>query len=157
MRSQKIRRYLVEAKTPVVNACKRWLSTILPYQPMDGRKEIIEAEYASGILDYLKGVDELSRFSVVVGYCHYFKNKRAILEIGCSEGILQERLDYSKYFRYVGVDISTETIRGASQKQDDKTTFIAEDASMYCPNELFYVIIFNECLEYFADPLGLVL
>jgi 2-polyprenyl-3-methyl-5-hydroxy-6-metoxy-1,4-benzoquinol methylase len=123
---------------------------------MDGNKEVLEAEYTSGMWDYLRELNELARFSVVVGYCHFFKEKGAILEIGCGEGILQERLCPSRYSRYVGVDISTEAISRASHKQGEKTFFVREDANIYSPDEQFDVIIFNECLEYFSNPLGLV-
>jgi 2-polyprenyl-3-methyl-5-hydroxy-6-metoxy-1,4-benzoquinol methylase len=140
----------------MVRMWKRWLSAILPYQPMNGAKKILDTEYSSGLWDYLRGVNELVRFSVVVGYCHYFKKGGAILEIGCGEGILQERLCPSKYTRYVGVDISSEAIKRATHRQDEKTFFVREDASLYTPNERFDVIIFNECLEYFDNPLSLV-
>lgn len=116
----------------------------------------MEAEYSSGAWDYLRGLDELARFSVVVGYCHHFKKIGTLLEIGCGEGILQEKLCPSKYSRYVGVDISPEAIRRASQKQDEKTFFVSEDASIYSPDERFDIIVFNECLEYFDDPLSIV-
>jgi 2-polyprenyl-3-methyl-5-hydroxy-6-metoxy-1,4-benzoquinol methylase len=156
MKSDQIRSFLSEATSPVVNAGKRWLSGVLPYRPMNGGKEVLNAEYSNGTWDYLRDVEELSRFSVVVGYCHYFKDNGSILEIGCGEGILQERLDHSRYSRYMGVDISSQAIGRASQREDQKTSFVAQDAKSYSPNEKFDLIIFNECLEYFDDPLGLV-
>jgi SAM-dependent methyltransferase len=140
----------------VVNLCKRGLSALLPYRPMDGRRQALDAEYSNGLWDYLREVEELSRFSVVVGYCHHLKNRGSILEIGCGEGILQERLNKILYSRYVGVDISPEAISRAAHKADENTWFIAEDANSYVPNERFDIIIFNECLEYFANPLSLV-
>ena len=143
-------------KETVVNSSKRWLSMLLQYRSMKGGREVLEAEYLSGAWDYLRNLNELPRFYVVAGYCHYFKKLGTILEVGCGEGILQERLDRSKFSRYVGVDISEEAIRRASRKQDEKTLFLREDASSFKPSENFDVIIFNECLEYFDDPLELV-
>ena len=143
-------------ETHVFNTWKWWVSTMLPYQPMDGDKDLLDAEYSAGVWDYLRELNELARFSVVVGYCHYFKDKGAILEIGCGEGILQERLCPLKYSRFVGVDISAKAIKQASQKQDHKNLFIREDARTWNPTERFDLIVFNECLEYFDDPLGLV-
>jgi 2-polyprenyl-3-methyl-5-hydroxy-6-metoxy-1,4-benzoquinol methylase len=156
MKPDQIKLVLSDASTPVVNVGKRWLSALLPYRPMNGSKEVLEAEYSSGTWDYLRELEELSRFSVVAGYCHYFKDKGSILEIGCGEGILQERLDRSRYSRYLGVDISSEAIGRASHRQDEKTSFVAEDANIFSPDEAFDLIVFNECLEYFDDPLGLV-
>ena len=123
---------------------------------MDGRRNVLEAEYARGTWDYLRGPEEVSRFSVVVGYCRYFNSQGSILEIGCGEGILQERLDGGRHRRYLGVDISAEAIARAARRQNSSTSFVVEDAQVFCPDEPFDVIVFNECLEYFADPLGLV-
>jgi 2-polyprenyl-6-hydroxyphenyl methylase/3-demethylubiquinone-9 3-methyltransferase len=123
---------------------------------MDGSKELLDNEYSSGVWDYLRELEELSRFSVIAGYCHHLKDQGSILEIGCGEGILREKLDSAKYSRYVGVDISSEAIRRAAHKEDENNIFVAEDAKTYAPIERFDVIIFNECLEYFSDPLGLV-
>ena len=139
-----------------INTWKRGLSFVRPYRPMNGGKESLDAEYLSGVWDYLRELEELSRFSVIAGYCHHLRNQGSILEIGCGEGILQERLDNTKYSRYVGVDISAEAISRAAPKRDEKSLFVAEDANTYTSNERFDVIIFNECLEYFADPLRLV-
>jgi 2-polyprenyl-3-methyl-5-hydroxy-6-metoxy-1,4-benzoquinol methylase len=143
-------------KKRMLRMFKRWLSATLPYQPMDGKKEVLDAEYLGGKWDYLRCLNELARFSVVAGYCHHFREKGTILEVGCGEGILQERLCPSKYSRYVGVDISTEAIERASRKQDGKTLFFREDARIYRPDERFDVIVFNECLEYFDDPLSIL-
>jgi 2-polyprenyl-3-methyl-5-hydroxy-6-metoxy-1,4-benzoquinol methylase len=123
---------------------------------MKGGRELLNTEYARGDWDYLRNLHELSRFSVVVGYCHYFHPGGKILEIGCGDGILQERLCSLNYERYVGVDISDEAVRRASQKQDEKTTFVREDAAVYTPDDRFDIIVFNESLEYFRNPLSVV-
>lgn len=140
----------------VRNRYRRWLSVVLPYRPLEGRKETLDAEYAAGGWEYLRGSEELSRFSVVVGYCHHFKPGGSVLEVGCGEGILQERLDSSKYSKYLGVDLSSEAIKRASERQDEKISFVAADATIFVPAGKFDVIIFNECLEYFQDPLAVV-
>lgn len=141
------------AEHRAANLGKRWVSAILPYRPMEGSRDVLEAEYANGAWDYLKGTNELPRFSVVAGYCHYFKPGGAILEIGCGEGILQERLCLSKYSRYLGVDISEEAIRRCANKCGEKAFFVRADACTFSPAESFDIIVFNECLEYFKDPL----
>lgn len=142
---------------PFVYKGKLLLSAVTPYQPMKGGKERLDQEYERGDWDYLKGIEELPRFSVVVGYCHAFKPEGArILEIGCGEGLLKERLCPSRFARYVGIDISSEAIQRAAARLDEKTAFICEDATVFETQEQFDVIVFNESLEYFADPLALV-
>ena len=144
------------AGASIANASKRGLSRLLPYRPMSGGHQLLDTEYSSGVWDYLRGLDELSRFSVVAGYCHFLKDQGSILEIGCGEGLLHQRLDKRKYARYLGVDISTEAIRRAAGQADEKAEFVAEDALVFSPRQSFDAIIFNECLEYFTDPLNLV-
>lgn len=140
-------------------AARRWLSRILPYRKMAGGRERLDAEYARGSWDYLRGPGELARFSVLAGYCHYLKPGGRILEIGCGEGILQERLDRSRYSRYVGLDISAEAIARAEVREpgaDGRAAFVCADAAAWEPGETFDLIAFNECLEYFDDPVALV-
>lgn len=135
-----------------IHRLQRWASLVTPYQPMAGGRQRLDAEYAKGKWEYLRDVSEFPRFSVVVGYCSYFKHGGKILEVGCGEGLLQERLCPEQYSRYVGLDISAEAIKRAEHKANDKITFIQGDASTYTFAERFDVVVFNECLEYFADP-----
>jgi SAM-dependent methyltransferase len=140
----------------LVNYWTKWLSGILPYEAMKGGKELLENEYSAGTWDYLRGINELPRLFVVAGYCHHFNEVGSILEIGCGEGVLQEQLNPYQYSRYVGVDISTEVIKRTSHKQNEKNSFVVADANNFEPSECFDVIVFNECLEYFEEPLKLV-
>jgi 2-polyprenyl-3-methyl-5-hydroxy-6-metoxy-1,4-benzoquinol methylase len=141
----------------MMNAVRRGLSLVLPYRRMRGGREKMDSDYAHGKWDYLRGLGELGRFSILVGYCHFLKPGGRILEIGCGEGILQERLDPARYSRYVGVDVSAEAIQRAAG--NEKTTFVCADATVWQPTEeekTFDLIVFNECLEYFDDPLAVV-
>ena len=144
----------------MIKAVRRGLSLVLPYRKMRGGREKMDSDYAHGKWDYLRGVEELGRFSILVGYCHFLKPGGRILEIGCGEGILQERLDPSRYSRYVGVDVSAEAVKRASDRAgSDKAAFFCADAAVWQPTEedtAFDLIVFNECLEYFDDPLAVV-
>jgi len=112
--------------------------------------------YSSGRLDYYKGVSELGRYSVIVGYCHDLKPAGALLDVGCGVGILQERLNSSNYSCYVGIDRSKEAIGRAASRQDEKTFFVLADVNVYLPTRKFDVIIFNESLYHIEDPISLV-
>lgn len=143
-----------------LRAVRRWMSRVLPYCEMPGGRERLDQQYARGSWDYLWGRDELARFSVLVGYCHFLKPGGRLLEIGCGEGILRTRLDPARTARYVGVDISAEAIRRAAARHDGsggpRTSFVCADAASWEPGEAFDLVLFNECLEYFEDPLALV-
>ncbi len=116
-------------------------------------KEVWESEYKSGRWDYLNQLEQLARYSVIAGYFQFFKRGGSILDVGCGEGILQERLGPSTYSRYMGIDLSSEAINRASRREDEKTSFICKDAGNFIPFEQFDAVVFNEVLYYFDDPL----
>lgn len=140
----------------MIGLLKRQASAVLPYRPLAGGSHAMDEAYAEGGWDYLRGIDELPRFSVVSGLCHFLKPGGSILEIGCGDGILHERLDRSHFGRFVGIDISAEAVGRARAGQDVTSTFVVADARDYDPDGLFDLIIFNEVLEYFPDPFAVV-
>lgn len=140
--------------TPAGRTVRRWLSAVLPYRRMRGER--LDAEYAAGRWDYLRSSSELARFSVVAGYCHHLRPGGRILEVGCGEGILQEKLDPRHYARYVGVDVSAEAVARAAPRASGTVAFVRADAAVWEPGETFDLVVFNECLEYFDDPVALV-
>ena len=115
-----------------------------------------EKEYAAGQWQYMKGVEELGRYSVIVGYYGFFKSDGTILDIGCGEGILQQRLAPLGYRRYLGIDISKNAISKAASRADQYTEFRHTDIESFVPDQKFDTIIFNEVLFYFRDPAGVV-
>lgn len=133
---------------------KRMAKSLDSWTPMP--KEIWEAEYLSGNYDHLEGLKELPRYSVIAGYCHYLKPGGSILDVGCGEALLLERLDRSRFSEYVGIDISDVAIRRASRVAHGRTRFICADVEVFTPPGLFDVIVFNECLYYLMDPVGVL-
>ena len=116
-------------------------------------KEVWDFQYLNKMWDYLSNNEEVSRYSVIIGYIQHFKPEGSILDIGCGMGILQERLSSFGYSRYVGIDISDTAIQRAHLKEDTKTVFINGDADSYSPLESFDIIIFNEILYCLDNPL----
>jgi len=123
---------------------------------MVGGPEGLDREYAEGRWDYLAGDGELPRFGVVAAYCHRFAPAQGILEIGCGEGLLAERLDPSRYSHFHGVDISRAAVLRAQARHRPRASFSTADAASYEPHGQFEVIVFNEVLEYLADPAATV-
>jgi 2-polyprenyl-3-methyl-5-hydroxy-6-metoxy-1,4-benzoquinol methylase len=141
---------------PLAVQVRSWLTKVLPYRPDLATRTEWEQQYARGRWDYLRGTGELARYSIIAGYCCYFKPSGAILDIGCGEGILKERLHPHAYSYYTGIDISAEAIKTALGRRDDKSTFIPADANTYIPQRAFDIIVFNECLYHFENPLSLM-
>lgn len=135
----------------------RWLSRFVPYRPAPATREDWEVAYSSRGWDRLEQIDQLARYSVIAGYCsHYFEQGGTVLDVGCGEGILQEKLSPYNYPGYVGIDISAEAIRRTSHRQDEKTVFVKADIRDHNPDQRFDIIIFNESLYYFEDPPGIL-
>jgi 2-polyprenyl-3-methyl-5-hydroxy-6-metoxy-1,4-benzoquinol methylase len=132
------------------------VKNILPYRPNEITIEAWNKTYANGGWDHIRQIDEFGRYSVIAGYIQHAKNSEKILDVGCGEGILQERLCESKYSRYVGIDISRVAIERATRRRNGKSTFLISSIEGFDTSEKFDVIIFNECLYYFQDPLAIL-
>ena len=114
--------------------------------------ERFEQQYRCGAWDRLSGNAELSRYSIIVGYCNMLRPE-SILDVGCGQGILAKRLKSVGYRRYLGIDFSSEAILQAqSTEADERTCFAIADATNANILERFDLIIFNECLYYFDHP-----
>jgi len=109
--------------------------------------------YNSGEWNYLSGIDELAHYSVIIGYCEFVSPNALILDVGCGEGLLAQRLEPHAHEKYIGIDISNKAIEIAEQfnKNCNLTSFAVCDAESYIPPNTMDIIIFNESLYYFND------
>jgi SAM-dependent methyltransferase len=109
-------------------------------------------EYRRDRWEFLRGIGELPRYSIIGGYVRYLRPGAAVLDIGCGSGILAAWLK-GHYRRYLGIDVSSAAIeRARAEAADDNTEFRQGDAETDVPTERFDVIAFNESLYYFRDP-----
>jgi SAM-dependent methyltransferase len=137
---------------------------LLPYRSMPASRQLLNDQYRKGKWDYLWSLSEFARFSVVAGYCRLLRPGGSVLEVGCGEGVLQDRMDQSSYRKYVGIDLSDDAIQRAQARVQSTAasgrllpvTFVVANALAYVPAETFDVIVFNESLEYFTDPVAAV-
>jgi 2-polyprenyl-3-methyl-5-hydroxy-6-metoxy-1,4-benzoquinol methylase len=144
-------------RSPLLRPLRRWLARWRPYRPITTTRQQWDAEFANGRWSYLNGLAESSRYSVITGYCHCLKPGARILDLACGEGVLRERLSADRFSCYVGLDISLAAVQRARCRapQDAQTAFVVADVGTYSPAVLPWdVIVFNECLYYFADPLS---
>jgi SAM-dependent methyltransferase len=118
--------------------------------------DIWNSQYETGRWTYLGQLSELSRYSVLVGYMVHLKPGGAVLDVGCGEGVLLKRLEPHGYSRYVGVDLSSSAIAALAERSDERRAFFAADGEHFVPPGQFDIIIFNEVLYLFRDPIGAV-
>lgn len=105
-------------------------------------------QYNLGRWEGLGALEELSRFSVIVGYAQHLKPNGKILEMGAGEGYLQQRFDKSKYSLYYSTDVSDVAIANAKKYEDEKTKHLVADMNTYVPDTKFDVVIINEAIYY---------
>lgn len=114
-----------------------------------------DMQYGGSHWNYLSGIEQLGRYSIIAGYSIFMKPLGRVLDVGCGEGILLERLG-DTYSEFVGIDISDVALRRARERIHERAIFLKEDVEN--PSSAvagkFDVIVFNEVLYYCADPLG---
>ena len=122
--------------------------------PMD--EEAWEDQYLSGKWGYLENMDQLARYSIIISYMAFLRPGGAVLDVGCGEGILFERFRPYGFSQYEGIDISGAALTRLIEKQEEKTLFMKADAETYTPSATYDIIVFNEVVYYFHDPMKTV-
>lgn len=135
------------------------LYPLRPYRHFDVPPPVLDRQYRSGGWDFLHDLSETHRNAVIAGCSRRLVEAPAILDLGCGEGVLSE-LTFAQYSRYLGVDVSAEAIARAnaraSARADACARFVCADAATYSPQGAFDIVVFNECLYFFADPVALI-
>jgi SAM-dependent methyltransferase len=112
-----------------------------------------EQENLIGGWGRLRDPAESPRYETVRRLCEKYARDGFVLDVGCSQGILQEGLAYS---RYVGIDSHEQTVLRAAIKADDRTSFEQATADTYRPDQPPDAVVFNEMLYYLPNPLKTV-
>lgn len=132
---------------------KNFLKMRMPYSPIKVSIDHWNKRYIEGAWDRLHEIDELARYSLIVGYIHFLNKEGRILDVGCGEGLLYERLCKCQLSNYLGIDISYEAIAKAQNKNRIKDRFIVAPVETFITEEKFNFIVFNEALYYIDKPL----
>jgi 2-polyprenyl-3-methyl-5-hydroxy-6-metoxy-1,4-benzoquinol methylase len=101
----------------------------------------------------LRGRSEAARYGAVRSVTERYARDGFVLDIGCSQGILQEGL---RYRRYLGVDNCEQAILLARPKRDPWTQFVCAEGSDFVADEPPNAVVMNEVIYYLPDPIAAV-
>jgi 2-polyprenyl-3-methyl-5-hydroxy-6-metoxy-1,4-benzoquinol methylase len=118
--------------------------------------EVWDRQYKAGEWDYLDGLEESDRYSVIIGYIRHCFTRAEILDVGCGHGRLLALLHPSWFSRYTGVDVCQEAIDRASRLNVSNATFVTDDLEQWAPPDPVDVIVFNESLYHARNPAAIV-
>src|SRR5262245_28735108 len=117
------------------------------------RKKTWNNEYLDGKWDVLRSAIELERFEAVLNIIRKYSTKpSSILDIGCGEGLLKEKLSPHELSSYYGIDISSVAIKRARNHYSFKSVYKTQSMEDFKADVLFDFIIFNESLYYSVNP-----
>jgi len=114
-----------------------------------------DSEYAAGSWDYLGAPHHLN-YDTILHFVQQWGHQPAILEVGCGEGILQQRMPEGTYSKFLGIDISKVAIHRAARLNNKTTQYRRADMEGFTPPDQYQLIIINEVLHYSADPIRLL-
>ncbi len=113
-------------------------------------------QYGSGGWNNLESVRELPRYSVIAGYCRFYRPNGRVLDVGCGNGILASHLGARGVSSYVGFDLSETAITQARSRAVTNAAFVVADVELFVPPHAFDVVVFNEVLYYLHAPVAAV-
>jgi 2-polyprenyl-3-methyl-5-hydroxy-6-metoxy-1,4-benzoquinol methylase len=101
----------------------------------------------------LRERSEAARYEAVRSMTERYARDGFVLDIGCSQGILQEGL---RYGRYLGVDNCEQSVLLTRSKCDECTQFVCADGSKFVADQPPNVVVMNEVIYYLPDPIAAV-
>ncbi len=110
-------------------------------------------ENSRGGWDRLHGAGEADRYQAVRSAVERHAPNGFVLDVGCSQGIVQHGLSYR---RYVGVDRYAPALERARGAGAPDTAFVTADASRFVPDAPPDAVVLNEVLYYLPRPVRVV-
>lgn len=109
-------------------------------------------QYRKGRWDSLKSEKEANRYFQIIDFMKKYGPKNpSILDLGCGDGVLRERMDGFDFDKFKGIDFSTVSIAKAKAKNLLKSEFDARDIIHFIPEQSYDIIVFNEVFYYIPD------
>ncbi|HEY0302248.1 MAG TPA: methyltransferase domain-containing protein [Rhizomicrobium sp.] len=124
---------------------------LLGYRPQAVSVAEWDREYRDGQWKFLETMSSLAGLASILGYCQFLAPD-TILDVGCGAGLLAAKLKVLPFKSYLGIDIAPEAVAQAIELEDARTAFVIAAADGFETGRRFDVVVFNQCINYFADP-----
>ena len=108
-------------------------------------------QYATGRWEKLKSPAERARFDATAQLLAGHAPAGEILEIGCGEALLQQRMAPGSYRHWLGVDLSAVAIERANAFSNGSAGYVVADMENFAPVAKFDAVVFTESIYYSAD------
>jgi trans-aconitate methyltransferase len=122
-----------------------------------------ERYYSSSVWEgkYQEGYDlgkeaEDVRYGALMAILRRYDRGGAILDCGCGDGLLEQRIRPLTASRLAGLDYAATAIEAACKRGVPNCEFVCTDFRAYSPEERYGIILFNEALYYVQDFLGVL-
>jgi len=97
-----------------------------------------------------------ARYGALMGLMERYDRDSPILDVGCGEGILEQKFRRVSNTTMLGVDYSQEAVKLANEKNIPHCQFICADYRKCDLRQHFGIIVFNESLYYVDEAVGAV-
>jgi 2-polyprenyl-3-methyl-5-hydroxy-6-metoxy-1,4-benzoquinol methylase len=104
----------------------------------------------------LAAVQEDGRYGVLQGLIQRYQGQGPILDAGCGDGVIEERIRQFSNVRTLGIDYAPEAIKRAQSRSIPNCTFLCCDFRDFKSDERYTLILLNEtlyCVDSPADTL----
>lgn len=121
-------------------------------------RDVWEQQYRTGGWNYLAGEEEAGHYQAIAQMYKRYLHGGSVLDIGCGAGILLAWLQRQAGIdpaRYTGIDLAQEAVSQAAASWPG-ARFSRLDYSTEAAPGRYDVVIFNETLYCFSDPLAML-
>jgi trans-aconitate methyltransferase len=99
---------------------------------------------------------EDARYGTLIALMRRHEGKGPILDVGCGDGLLEERYRQVSSAPIVAFDYSSAAIELARARQLPDVEFFCSDSRTFLPNQGFSLVVLNESLYYIDNYLTLL-
>lgn len=136
-----------------------WLNSTVSWfkrRVLRNQSERWDHQYTTGRWEKLKSPTEQARFDACASFLRRHAPAGRVLEIGCGEALLQQRLAPTDYASWLGADISAVAIAHAQKFATERVRYVVADMTRFAPAGPFDAIVFPESIYYVPQRAALL-